>query len=100
VRDTGTVVFFLYFANEHACETVRAALLQDGYRPREILPPDDPADPTWSLAAERELHTDDVAEAVDRVRAAAEAAGGELDGIVTPWPSHPHGFPPQRPPRS
>ncbi len=99
MSDTGTVVFFLYFADEAQCRSARAALAEAGCTPQEIVPPEAVDDATWSLAVERELHTGDIEEAVDRVRAIAVAAGGELDGIVTPWPAHPHGFPPQRPAR-
>jgi hypothetical protein len=99
VHDSGTVVFFLYFPSEGEAQQASVELVARGCVTREIDPPDDPVDQTWALSAEQELHSDDVAAAVDRVRAVAGSCGGELDGVVTPWPAHPHGFPPARPPR-
>jgi hypothetical protein len=99
VPETGTVVFFLYFPSEGGAEQARIDLDASGCITREIDPPDDPADPTWALSAEQELDPDGVAASVDRVRSVAASCGGELDGVVTPWPAHPHGFPPARPAR-
>jgi hypothetical protein len=99
VQEAGTVTFFLYFSTEGEAARAQAALTAEGCAPQEILPPDDPVDETWSLSAEWVLESHEVAGVVVRVRSIAEAAGGELDGVVTPWPVHPEGFPPQRPPR-
>jgi hypothetical protein len=80
------VTFFLYFDDEEQARHARAALLADGFSPHEVDPPEE-GDPAWSVLADREMHDAEVEGFVDRVRAIAEASGGHLDGIATPWPS-------------
>jgi hypothetical protein len=80
------VTFFLYFDDAEHAEHARAALLADGFSPHELDPPEE-GDPAWSVLAEREMHGGEVESYTDRVRAIAEASGGHLDGIATPWPS-------------
>jgi hypothetical protein len=36
----------------------------------------------------------EVEDCLERVRLLAEASGGRVDGIATPWPGHPAGSPP------
>ncbi len=92
---TGTVTFFLYFDDEARAEQAHAALLADGFSPYPVDPPEKD-DPAWSVLADREMHDMEIEGYIARVRSIAEAAGGQLDGISTPWPGHPAQSPPRR----
>jgi hypothetical protein len=94
VPDTGTVTFFLYFEAREQAAHAHAALTVDGFACFHVDPPEDSDDPTWSVTAERELQEPEVEDCLARVRAIAEASGGHVDGIATPWPGHPADLPP------
>lgn len=95
MAETGTVTLFLYFDDEAHAEQARAALLADGFSPFPVDPPEED-DPAWSVLADREMTDSDVERYIARVREIAAAAGGQLDGISTPWPGHPAASPPRR----
>jgi hypothetical protein len=94
VQDTGTVTFFLYFESRSHAEHAHAALTVDGYACLHVDPPEDAVDTSWSVTAEREMHQDEVEAHLERARAIAQASGGHVDGIATPWPGHPADSPP------
>ena len=96
MQATGTVTFFLYFEDRDHAEHAHAALTVDGFGCHHVDPPEDSDDPTWSVTAERELHDSEVEVVLERVRAIAQASGGHVDGIATPWPGHPAHSPPSR----
>jgi hypothetical protein len=94
VEATGTVTFFLYFENREHAEHAYAALTVDGFGCRHLDPPEDAVDTFWSVTAERVLVDSEVEGCLERVRLIAEASGGRVDGIATPWPGHPADSPP------
>jgi len=83
------VTFFLYFGDRAHAEQAYATLTVEGFECRHLDPPEDARDPSWSVTAGRELHDTEVEGCLERVRAIAEASGGHVDGIATPWPGHP-----------
>ena len=95
MQDTGTVTFFLYFECREHAEHAHAALTVDGFACHHVDPPEDAHDPTWSVLADRVMHDAEVERYLERARAIAQASGGHLDGIATPWPGHPHETPPR-----
>ena len=94
MQATGTVTFFLYFAERDHAEHAHAALVVDGFTCRHVDPPEDAKDTSWSVTAERVMHDSEVESCLERVRLIAEASGGHVDGIATPWPGHPAHSPP------
>jgi hypothetical protein len=94
VQATGTVIFFLYFEDREHAEHAHAALSVDGFGCRHVDPPEDAADTSWSVTAERIMLDSEVDGCLERVRLIAEASGGRVDGIATPWPGHPTHAPP------
>jgi hypothetical protein len=94
MQATGTVTFFLYFDDRDHAEHAHAALTVDGFACRHVDPPEDAEDLSWSVTAGRELQDFEVEIVLERVHAIAAASGGRVDGIATPWPSHPAHSPP------
>jgi len=86
VQDTGTVTYFLYFDDREHAEHAHAALTVDGFSCSHVDPPEDAADRSWSVTAEHEISADEVETNLERVRAIAQASGGNVDGVATPWP--------------
>jgi len=87
MQATGTVTFFLYFEDRDHAEHAHAALTVDGFVCHHVDPPEDADDTSWSVTAGRELHDSEVE--------IVAASGGHVDGIATPWPSHPAHSPPE-----
>ena len=94
MQETGTVTFYLYFDDREHAEHAHAALTVDGFGCRHVDPPEDAADTSWSVTAERIILDSEVDGCLERVRLIAEASGGRVDGIATPWPGHPIHSPP------
>ena len=94
MQETGTVTFFLYFDDREHAEHAHAALTVDGFGCGHLDPPEDAADTSWSVTAEREMVDSEVEACLERVRLIAQASGGHVDGIATPWPGHPAHSPP------
>ncbi len=88
------MTFFLYFDDEAHAAQAHDALAADGFSPYPADAPEE-GEPSWSVLADRELHDSEVEACIGRVRAIAEASGGHLDGISTPWPGHPSASPPR-----
>ena len=94
MQETGTVTFFLYFDDREHAEHAHAALTVDGFGCSHVDPPEDAGDSSWSVTAEREMVDSEVEACLERVRLIAQASGGHVDGIATPWPGHPFDSPP------
>jgi hypothetical protein len=86
VQATGTVTFFVYFDDREHAEHAYAALTVDGFTCLHVDPPEDAVDPSWSVTAERRMESHELELHLERVRAIAQASGGHVDGIASPWP--------------